>query len=209
MKHIVLIFCLSMAFLSAQAQIYPGIKVGGNLSNLTFYGPSAPVFPDNYYQVKPGLQAGIFAQMRFEPYFYLQPELIWISKGSQVLEDFVSTNRTNFNLNYLSLPLLAIYKPSDNLGLEFGPEFSYLLSTRVNNQNLQEFLDFQDVDVSLTAGILYEFEKMLFIDFRFSFGLFNVEQFAFTDNSGNPIDTQRTRNTSFQISLGYNLAYDR
>ncbi len=195
--------------MSLQAQIYPGIKVGGNLSNLTFYGVNTQVFPDNYYQVKPGLQAGIYAQMRFTPYFYLQPELMWISKGSQVLEDFVSPNRTNFNLNYLSLPILAIYKPSDNLGIEFGPEFAYLLSSNVNNQNLKDILNFQDFDVALNAGILYEFEKMLFVDFRFSFGLFNVEQFAFTDNSGNPIETQRTRNTSFQISLGYHLAYDR
>jgi len=209
MKQYLLLIIIVSLCTFASGQIYPGIKVGGNLSNLEFFGPGAQVFPDDYYQYKPGLHAGIYAQMRFASYFYLQPELMYISKGSRVLEDFVSPNRANFNLNYLSFPIMAIYKPSGNLGFEIGPEFSYLLSTRVNNQNLEEFLDFQHVDLGLNVGLMYEIDKMLHVDFRFNIGLFNVEQFLFTDQGGNPIDEQKTRNSSFQISLGYSLAGDR
>lgn len=189
--------------LATYAQLYLGVKGGPNLSNLLI-GSDQQVFANDFYQYKVGYQVGIIAQARFSEGFYIQPELLWVVKGSSVLTNAAINERENFNLSYISLPLIAVFRVGESLGITFGPELAYLASSRIGDQNLGNLLTFKDFDLSLDAGALLDLSNALFIDVRFSFGVFNIERFGLAGASG----STATRNASMQVSLGYMLSQD-
>jgi len=194
----VLILCLP-----TQAQLFLGVKAGPNLSNLLVNGDQG-VFAGDFYQYKLGFQAGIYGQARFTDEFYIQPEVLWMSKGSFVLTNAAVNERENFTLSYLSLPLMGIVMVSPELGIVFGPEVSYLLSSSIGDQDLKAILNFKDWDLSLNGGAMLFLSEVLLLDLRFSFGVFNIENFALSGGAG----AFTTRNASLQLSLGYMLSQE-
>ena len=200
---ILLGWVLLVGISSIHAQLYLGVKAGPNLSNLLI-GSDQQIFANDFYQYKPSFQAGIIAQARFSEGFYIQPELLWIVKGSSVLTNAAINERENFNLSYLSLPLMAIFRVGDKLGITFGPELAYLVSSKIGDQNLGNLLNFKDLDLGLNAGAMFDLSEAFFIDLRFSFGAFNIERFGLAGASG----STATRNASMQVSLGYMLSQD-
>jgi len=81
--------------------------------------------------------AGVFATLDVAYNFKLQPEVVYSSQGFQFTTDLLAidsgttTNpnrtRTNVRLNYLTLPIVAKFRVSDKLHLEFGPQFGFLI----------------------------------------------------------------------------------
>ena len=109
----------------ANAQARVGIKGGLNLSNL---------YVDNAddENARLGFNAGIYGQVFSTDVFALQPELLFSTKGSKAEYGGVIDQTVKFNLSYLDLPVLAVFKLGNAAEIHVGPYASYLLSSNVS-----------------------------------------------------------------------------
>ncbi len=126
------LLALVFAFLSAKGQGTTfGVKGGPNYSSIVGDLTDGVKFRFSGH-------AGVFAEFDVSYNFKFQPELVYSSQGFQFTTDLAAidtggsnTNqnrtRTNVRLNYLTIPLIAKFRLSDKLSLEFGPQFGFLI----------------------------------------------------------------------------------
>ncbi len=172
-----------------QAQNRFGIRGGLNVSNL-----SVENLPNKSERF--GYHIGVFADLPVvSDFMSLQPELNYSVKGAA----FKPLNeRRTLNMNYLDflLPVAFHLGPID---IQVGPFASYLISTpdyAVYNDNIVVVDAFKKYDVGLTAGLSYNFGKLLF-GIRYNQGMIDVvkDDASFFLGSG--------KNAVGQVSLGY------
>jgi len=183
MKKLILMAILLVAGTSQMnAQLKLGIKGGVNFAN--FNGGTDGID----YKNKTGFHAGAVAEIGFGGNLAIQPELLYSSQGTKV--DGVG----DFNLDYVSVPVLAKYYIIDDIiSLEVGPQFSFLV-----NDSQDAFDDITDdsgdnesFDFALAGGVGVNITKNLFAQARYTIGL--------TEASKNA----EVKNAVFQVSLGY------
>src|SRR5687768_1781133 len=89
---------------SAVAQMRAGIKGGLNVSNLYI----DEVDDEN---ARYGFNVGVYGQLFSSDVFAIQPELLFSTKGTKAeYGGNVFDQTIKFNLNYLDLPVLAVFK---------------------------------------------------------------------------------------------------
>jgi hypothetical protein len=151
-----------------------------------------------FMEIKPRLSFGVGLTVSEQiNRFGISLEPRFIVKGYNL--DFGADEISIYRNNYLSLPLIFSYSPIRNLKLEIGPEFSYLLSSRVNyslerifreneSNNLRSF------ELSLIPGVSYNLIKRLDIGIRYGIGLtpFDKGQFVVNDAPFPPPDYEFT-----------------
>ncbi|WP_315821067.1 porin family protein [Paraflavitalea speifideaquila] len=219
-KVIVLIAaCLAGTFIS-QAQTKKsaagtttfGIRAGVNFQNLN--GKFAGSDLDN--KIKVGFNAGVNAEIPIADEFYLQPGLLFSSKGAKA----DNNSDTKVNINYLELPVNVVYKTilgTGNLLLGAGPYAAYALGGKIKTNNGNVDLEF---DSNLKPG---EILKYGYTFKRFDFGANLLVGYEFSNKFSAQLNAQlglanispkidgldkkdyRTKNTGFGISLGYRL----
>jgi len=170
MKKIMCAALLSAAFLSgatlfAQEQQTPsenalspkfGIKGGVNLTNMYV----KDVSDEN---MKVGFNAGFFAKLPVTRGFSIQPELLYTSKGAkETYNNFIDgKGEYRFNLNYIELPVLAVFNVAKNFNLQAGPYISYLAAANIkdlkDDGTINEITDldadnFNRVDYGVAGG---------------------------------------------------------
>ncbi len=132
-----------------------------------------------------GFTAGAFLTYSFSPKLAIQPELLYVAKGSGHANIIYSSG---FDCGYLEVPVLLKYTPSDKgrlkPGLYFGPAISTLLSAELYYDGF--FSDYENdvkdgmksLDVSIIVGGEVEFRSAkpvsFFVDVRYSLGLMNT-----------------------------------
>ena len=172
------------------AMIYSGhfgVKIGPSLTEAPIDGVSP-----NFVKRKMDFHFGIMYRYRFNK-FVIQPELLYQIKGGTYQQLAIgSTNRvtTENNFNYVSLPLMFGYMPTEGLTLQAGPEFSFALPTTNGPQTNR--------DTGIAVGIHYDFLDMLdkfSLNLRYVYGLTRIPE---TINS-------TLQNRAFQVSLVYNF----
>jgi hypothetical protein len=82
-----------------------GIKGGLNVSNLY-------VDDVNDENARFGFNVGLYAQLFSSEVFAIQPELLYSTKGTRTTYDniLMGEGDAKFNLNYLEVPVLAVFK---------------------------------------------------------------------------------------------------
>ncbi|WP_018630855.1 porin family protein [Niabella aurantiaca] len=111
---------------TAMAQVQFGVRAGANFSNVT-----AKDADDNKMSTSllPGFHVGVTADMAIADEFYLQPALLFNTKGYQYKQSESSvTVALNQHPYYLELPVNFIYKPAlgnGHLLLGAGPYIAY------------------------------------------------------------------------------------
>src|SRR5690349_18109688 len=128
--HIILITILVsvIAHQNASAQLprKAGIKGGLNVSNLYI----DDVHDEN---ARLGFNVGLFGQILSTEGFAIQPELLYSTKGSKAFYEQGSLEQTvQYNLNYLDLPVLAVFKLGKSVELHAGAYASYLLDANIS-----------------------------------------------------------------------------
>lgn len=107
-------------------KLFVGLKAGLNYSNV--YDSQGESFRANG---KFGLAGGVFLAIPIGKYLGIQPEILFSQKGFQatglILGNTYNITRTT---NYIDLPLLFSFKPSEFITLQCGPQYSYLLQQR-------------------------------------------------------------------------------
>lgn len=177
-----------------------GAKAGLNLSNVS----SEQMDTDK----KAGFNFGAFAQISLSEKITFQPELLFSNQGfkSEISEpDSEYFYEQKDEINYLNVPLMIRYAVLDKFGLEFGPQFGFLLSaneegketlrgeTTTFDQDIKELL--KSTDFGFNFGASYDVSENIIIGARYNLGLSDIRD----EN----VDTNKVSNTVLSFSLGY------
>jgi hypothetical protein len=196
---------IAAAMLSASARAQSkstyGIRAGVNFQNLNGKDNDGHNF-DN--KLKTGFNAGVNAEIPVGIDFYLQPGLLFSTKGAKYDVQGLEATRT---LSYLELPVNFLYKPELGQGrllLGFGPYAAFAVGGKIKAGNTDIDMDFGDkvgetkpfdAGANLLAG--YEFSNNLSVQLNAGLGLINM----YNRPSGD--DETSLKNTGFGLSLGY------
>lgn len=208
MKKIILTVSaiFAMGVLNAQ-EIKYGIKTG--FSSSTFTGDVA------HYDVKSkaGFHVGGFVEFKITDKFSVQPEILYSTQGAKLkfytADEFSSTSeKQDFKLGYLNIPIIAKYYVIKGFSIEAGPQVGFLLSAK-NEFNYSTYIteefsdsgeddikdDLKSVDFGFNFGAGYEFTENVFVQARYNLGLTSIFEDAI--NEFDP------KNGVFQFSVGY------
>jgi hypothetical protein len=157
-------------------------------------------FPKN----RLGWYAGISSYLPLGTKIFIQPELLFSSKGYSYV-DFYDDNRAAMRLNYLSLPFMLGYKIDRRTEILGGTEVGYLLqaSNMVNGRNDDATSSFpKRFVIGLAIGLKYHLLKKLGIEARYVYGLGTFYQ---TDVVGVRRSKFWAANRAFQLGFDYKL----
>lgn len=193
-QKIILLFLFVVAHKIVISQIDFGLRFGGNIATTK----QLIQFPKN----RIGYYAGFTGDFAISKKFSLRPELIYSSKGHRSTGN-IGTEKIISRFNYLNLPLSIVYKADKKTRLLIGPEFGYLLSSKliIANNTIDNSKNFpQKFDVGILIGIDYAITKFCFLDARYIYGF---DQMYYVDGAGVRVSNQNGGNRVFQ--LGFNV----
>ena len=183
----------------AQSNISFGVRAGVNFQNLTGKDETGDKFSN---KLIPGFNVGGNVEIPIATDFYLQPGLLFSTKGAK---DKNSDFKTH--LSYLEIPINFLYKPmlgDGKLLLGFGPYAAFGVGGKYKGQvfntgdvfgsdpgQIKRF----DAGANLLAG--YEFSNKLSFQLNAGLGLINLANREQGDSKSS------LKNTGFGISAGY------
>ncbi len=183
MKKVLVIAALATLFAATtvNAQEFNfGAKGGLNLATLN--GKDA-----DDVKMKVGFNLGLVGEYAFNEKMAIQPELLFSAQGAKSEE-----GDGKLKLNYLSLPVMFKYYVAEGFSLQAGPQVSYLLSAKVDDEDVKDGA--RKIDFALGVGAGYKLDNNLFFDARYTYGLSKI---------GKDSDDGKVYNGVFQISVGY------
>ncbi|MBN9380136.1 MAG: PorT family protein [Chitinophagaceae bacterium] len=199
MKFVIISFLLlTTATANSYAQkLHYGVTVGTNLYKVT--GRS---FDE---KTRAGFSAGAYGEYFFNRMLGVQSELMWSqvrtvtsADFNQIYGTYGGVSNANVYLNYISLPVMFAFKPTPELSILLGPQYSYLVnqtSGLLAQPQWQNKDAFKKSEFSLVFGGQLNLGKVK-IGARYSIGLSNM-------NGINSSDEWRYH--GFHFSLGYQL----
>lgn len=177
-----------------------GIKAGLNASNLY-------IDDVNDENARFGFNGGLYGQIFSTEAFAIQPELLFSTKGSQADYGGIINSTVRFNLNYLDLPVLAVFKLGPSAEIHFGPYLSYLLSANIdysgNFGNGTDRIDrdqLKTFDYGLSGGLGLNFGPMQ-VGARYNYGLVEI---ADSNSSRNILGNSKNSVAQLYIALNLN-----
>lgn len=203
-----------------------GIKAGVNLSNSS--ADVEGLFQDYEKKAKVGFHFGVVAEYALTDAFALQSGLTFTTKGMVIKhsEDWIPVgkehNTQTTNMQYLQLPLLAVYKKGiardTKVIFNVGPYVSYGIGGKVTTKT--EYFNLGDtpndkteydtfkkdmykkVDLGVIGGVGGEFGK-IFVNLNYELGLLNLAPALYvSDRSGNTTEIS-FKNRNATLSVGY------
>ncbi|MBS1564867.1 MAG: PorT family protein [Bacteroidetes bacterium] len=178
-----------------------GIKGGVNLTNL---------YVDNVKDenMKVGFNAGLYAKVPLSRVVSIQPELLYSQKGAKLTYDNVfGSGEYRFNLNYVEVPVSAVFNVAKNLNLHVGGYASYLANANVKRMNdngeastiadLNED-NFHRFDYGLLGGVGVDVQNFT-IGARYNYGLHEIGKSG--SLSGNV--TSNSKNSAINLFIGF------
>jgi hypothetical protein len=177
-----------------------GFKIGANYSNV--YDSKGEAFRAD---AKLGFAGGAFLAIPIGKYIGVQPEILFSQKGfratGRLLGNTYDFTRTT---NYIDVPLLFAFKPSEFLTILAGPQYSYLLSQKdvfaTASTSIEQELEFKNDNVRkntmcITGGADINIKHFV-IGARLGWDIWN--------NNGNGTSTTpRYKNVWYQATIGY------
>jgi hypothetical protein len=105
-----------------------GIKGGVNFTNMYIDDVGDE-------KMKVGWHLGVFTKFPLTTGVSLQPELLYTSKGSEIIytDPTLGTGEYRFNLNYFELPVLFTFNVAERFHINLGPYVGYLSKANVTD----------------------------------------------------------------------------
>lgn len=193
----------------AQESTTFGIRAGVNFQNINGEDEQGRDL-DN--KLKTGFHVGVNAEIPVAPEFYLQPGVLFSTKGAKSEDD------DKINISYIEVPVNFVYKPvlgTGKLILGIGPYVGFGIGGKIKADNGGEAdIEFKnDVDAgdllndnfymkrldlggNLLAG--YEFSNKFSVQLNAQLGMVNLNP----KFEGEKPDA-KAKNTGFGVSVGY------
>ena len=181
----VLVLCAAVVTVApAQTSTHFGVLAGGTFSK--FRGADKGILDET----KTGIAAGVFVTVGLTPEFALQPEVLYVQKGSRSEVDDLW-----FKLSYLEIPILAKFRiPAENesqlrphfyaggaLGLKIGCD----TKSGPTSASCEDVGDrIKSTDFSIVFGVGADLGRVM-IDARFDLGFTKIEDAASPDDVKN------------------------
>lgn len=175
-----------------------GVKAGINISNV--YDEEGEDFVADG---KVGFAGGVFFSIPLGKFVGLQPEILYSEKGFKAEGSILGVNYDfKRKTSHLDIPVHFQIKPTENLSILVGPQFSYLLETRNELGNFSGGMEEEINEDNYKKGV-----------FGLSAGVdFNIENFVIsargswdlskTNKDGEESDL-RYKNQVIQFTVGY------
>jgi hypothetical protein len=181
-----------------------GIKGGLNWSNLI-------VDDVNDRNARLGFHAGVYGQLFSSRAFTIQPEINFSTKGNKIeYNNGLIDQETKFNLSYIDIPVLAVFKLGRAAEIHAGAYWAYLVGanidadgdldadfTRLDRDNFDKW------DYGLVGGLGFNLGKGAQLGARYNYGL---NEIAHSDGARRILGN--TKNSVAQLYLAFNLAAD-
>jgi len=191
-----------LTFISSdvQAQINGGIKGGLNVSNMYV----DEVDDEN---ARFGFNLGFYGQVLSSDVFALQPELLFSTKGSKIEYGGNLFDQTiKYNLSYLDIPILAVFKLGESAEIHVGPYVGYLLGASITHEgdlgNAVDEIDrdhLKPFDYGLAGGLGLNFGNVQ-VGARYNYGLAKL-----ADSDEAEVLIGDSKNSVAQLYLALNL----
>lgn len=186
-----------------------GVRAGINFQNLNGEDMAGRDL-DN--KLKTGFHVGVNAEIPLADEFYLQPGVLFSTKGAKADDD----DDTKFNISYIEIPVNFLYKPvlgTGKLLLGVGPYAAFGVGGKIKSDDGDVDLKFDNevdpgADVYRTVKrfdfggnllVGYEFSNRFSAQLNAQLGLVNINP----DVKGVDMGDAKTKNTGFGISVGY------
>jgi hypothetical protein len=187
-----------------------GVRAGVNFQNIT--GETAGDDIEN--KLKTGFHVGLNYEIPIAPEFYLQPGVLFSTKGAKADND----DETKTNLSYIEVPINFVFKPTLGTGklvLGIGPYVAYAVGGKIKDDDDEVDIKFEndltaaqaisndpylkplDFGGNLLAG--YEFSSKFSVQLNAQLGMSNL----IPKIEGEKPEDTKWKNTGFGVSLGY------
>lgn len=213
--HVLVAALFSLLALNSQAQIGKttfGVRAGINFQNINGKDPEGDKL-DN--KIKTGFNIGVNAEIPLVKEFYLQPGILFTTKGYRHPDAFMGRD-FKVNLSYIEIPVNFLYKPAFGPGhilLGVGPYLAFGVGGNVKLGDEESDVEFdKDIDLgqyatgkyfrrgdaglNFLAG--YEFNNKFSAQLNAQLGLAKINP-----NIKDVSEETAYRNTGFGISIGY------
>lgn len=184
---------------TASAQTRAGVKGGLNVSNLY-------IDDVNDENARFGFNVGVYGQVLSSDVFAIQPELLFSTKGSKAEYTGLVDQTVKYNLNYLDLPVLAVFKLGKSAEIHVGPYVSYLLNANISYSgdvaNGDDEIDkdnLKSFDYGLAGGFGLNFGAVQ-VGARYNYGLVKI-----ADSNAAEAVIGDSKNSVAQLYLALNL----
>lgn len=198
MKKLIISLAALVMATGAFAQFNFGVRVGGNLASISKVAEKAPgldlgdlVTAETTQAMKVGFNAGLYAEYMVMPLLGVQVEANFSSQGVRTNSTVSSSlfgagaeSSTNYNINYLNVPILAKLHFA-NLRAFVGPQIGFALGgntvTTVPDKDGGESVtkepleadSYSGVDFSFVVGAQMKLTANLGVDARYNIGVGN------------------------------------
>lgn len=198
--------CLVFAFIllgvntvHAQSKSTVGLKGGFNLSN--FY-----VEDIDDKDARLGFHGGLYGRVYATNFFAIQPEINYSTRGNEIISNGLFDQRTRFNLNYIDLPVLAVFKLGKAVEIHAGVYGGYLVGANIKSDgDLGDWFDdldrdnFETVDYGLAGGLGLNFGGVQ-VGARYNMGLQEIAR-----SNGARAALGNSKNSLAQIYIAFPL----
>lgn len=119
------------------------------------------------------MNLGFAADYFFSDSWSLKGKIIYDQKGwdNGYFDDGINEFRTNYNLNYLTIPVMANWHfgKKKNWNLNFGPYAGFLLSAEETayNTNVKEFFNTNDFGLNIGIGVKFPLSNKLKLNIEY------------------------------------------
>lgn len=144
---------LSASMAQGQSKTALGLKGGFNLSN--FYVEN---IDDKNSRL--GFHGGLYGRVYATDFFAIQPEINYSTRGNEVISNGFFNQKTRFNLNYIDVPVLAVFKLGKAVEVHAGVYGGYLIGANIKSDgDLGNWFDdlnrdnFESLDYGFAGGV--------------------------------------------------------
>lgn len=201
------VLALTAGAVSAQSKTTFGVRAGVNFTNLN--GKFLDQDLDN--KMKVGFHVGVNAEIPLADEFYLQPGVLFSTKGAKADE-----GDGKQNISYVEVPINFLYKADLGTGkllMGVGPYVGIAVGGKFKGDGEDLDMEFgNDVDTELEFAVTrkrldyggnllfgYEFTNNFSVQLNAQLGMANM----FPKADGEKLDDTKMKNTGFGVSVGY------
>ncbi|MBG9374791.1 PorT family protein [Panacibacter sp. DH6] len=132
---------------------------------------------------------GIFVHHTLNKNWCFQPEILYAAQGQQFINQ--EGDKRVLTADYIQAPFMMQYFPAKKFYVEFGPQVSFLLNSKVKNEGGGDKTDVTDnyrkVDLGVNAGLGVNFTEHVGIYARYNQGLLDISKTTSTYRVNNGV----------------------